>query len=117
MPERKNICPDAERIKEEVCKRHGVAMDDLHRLRRDISNEPRNVTIFLPRCVGRGTSVAGVIRVPNFRLSVFIGLYVSGENLIELFKELLYIIIHIRKRAARTRPVGGTTQPVSFSGL
>jgi len=48
VPESKNLCPDAERIKEEVCKKHGVAMDELHRSRRGISNEPRNATIYLP---------------------------------------------------------------------
>jgi len=45
-PESKNLCPDAERIKEEVCKKHGLAMGELHRSKREISNEPGNVTIF-----------------------------------------------------------------------
>ncbi len=41
--------PDAERIKDEVCKRYEVAMDELHRSRRDISNEPRNGVVYLLR--------------------------------------------------------------------
>jgi hypothetical protein len=31
------------------CRRQGVAMDELHRARRGISNEPRNVAIYLLR--------------------------------------------------------------------
>jgi len=61
VPESKNICPDAEGIKEEVCKKHGVAMDELHRLRRDILNEPRNVTIYLLRSL-RGDNLEEIGR-------------------------------------------------------
>ena len=49
VPESKNLSPDAERIKEEVCRKYGVVMDALHRSRRGISNEPRNVAIYLMR--------------------------------------------------------------------
>jgi chromosomal replication initiation ATPase DnaA len=41
--------PDAERIKDEVCKRYEVAMDELNRSKRDISNEPRNGVVYLLR--------------------------------------------------------------------
>jgi putative transposase len=43
------VYPNAERIKEEVCRKCGVAMDEPHRSRRGILNEPRNVAIYLLR--------------------------------------------------------------------
>ena len=66
--ESKNICPDAERIKEEVCKKHGVAMDKLHRSRIDISHEPRNVAIYLLRSL-RGDNLEEIGR--EFNMSRF----------------------------------------------
>jgi len=36
-----------------VCNTHVVAMDELHRSRKDISNEARNVTIYLLRSLRR----------------------------------------------------------------
>ena len=41
--------PDAERIKEQVCRCYRLVMDELHRSRRGVSNEPRNVAIYLLR--------------------------------------------------------------------
>ncbi len=51
VPESKSLSPDAERIKEEVCRSYGVERVALHRSRRGISNEPRNVAIYLLRAL------------------------------------------------------------------
>jgi chromosomal replication initiation ATPase DnaA len=64
VPESKNLSPDAERIKEEVCRKFGVAMDELHRSRRGISNEPRNVAIYLLRSL-RGDNLEEIGREFN----------------------------------------------------
>jgi chromosomal replication initiation ATPase DnaA len=56
---------DAERIKEQVCRRYRLVMDELHRSRRGVSNEPRNVAIYLLKSlrgsnleeIGRGNSM------------------------------------------------------------
>ncbi len=64
VPESKSISPDAEMIKEEVCRRYGVAMDELYRSRRGISNEPRNVAIYLLRTL-RGDNLEEIGRCFN----------------------------------------------------
>ena len=68
MPDSKNLSPDAERIKEEVCRRYRVAMDELHRSRRGITDEPRNVAIYLLRSL-RGDNLEEIGRefsIPRF---------------------------------------------------
>ena len=64
VPDSKNLSPDAERIKEEVCTRYRVAMDELHRSRRGITNEPRNVAIYLLRSL-RGDNLEEIGREFN----------------------------------------------------
>jgi REP element-mobilizing transposase RayT len=64
VPESKKLSPDAERIKEEVCRKYGVAMEELHRSRRGISNEPRNVAIYLLRSL-RGDNLEEIGREFN----------------------------------------------------
>lgn len=49
VPESRLLAPDVERIKETVCKAYGVDKTHLFVMRRGISNEPRNVTIYLLR--------------------------------------------------------------------
>ena len=64
----KNLSPDAERIKEEVCRRYAVAMDELHSSGRGITNEPRNVAIYLLRSL-RGDNLEEIGRefnIPRF---------------------------------------------------
>lgn len=68
VPESKNLSPDAERIKEEVCRKYGVAMDELHRSRRGISNEPRNWANCLLRSL-LGENLEGMGR--EFNISGF----------------------------------------------
>jgi len=41
------LSPEAARIKEEVYTRYRVAMDELHKSRRGLTNESRNVAIYL----------------------------------------------------------------------
>ena len=49
VPESKALAPDFGKIKETVCRSYGVKEEDLFISRRGISNEPRNVAIFLLR--------------------------------------------------------------------
>jgi putative transposase len=60
----KNLSLDEERIKEEVCRKYGVAMEELHRTRRGISNEPRNMAIYLLRSL-RGDNLEEIGREFN----------------------------------------------------
>ena len=68
MPESKSLSPEAERIKEDVCKSYGVVMDDLLRSRRGILNEPRNVAIYLLRIL-RGDNLEEIGR--HFNINRF----------------------------------------------
>ncbi|MBL7203713.1 MAG: hypothetical protein ISS63_05200 [Desulfobacteraceae bacterium] len=47
IPDSKFLVPDADRIKEEVCKVFGVDRAELYESRRRFSNQPRNVAIYL----------------------------------------------------------------------
>ena len=49
VPESKALAPDFGKIKETVCRSYGVKEEDIFISRRGISNEPRNVAIFLLR--------------------------------------------------------------------
>ena len=49
VPESKALAPDFGKIKETVCRSYCVKEEDLFISRRGISNEPRNVAIFLLR--------------------------------------------------------------------
>ena len=64
VPESKHLSPEAERIKEEVCRKYGIAMDELHRSRRGITNEARNVAIYLLRSL-RGDNLEEIGREFN----------------------------------------------------
>lgn len=49
VPESRTLAPELEKIKEAVCLSYGVKEDELFVSRRGISNEPRNIAIFLQR--------------------------------------------------------------------
>ena len=68
VPESKSLSPDAERIKEEVCRSYGVERVALYRSRRGISNEPRNVAIYLLRTL-RGDNLEEIGR--DFNINRF----------------------------------------------
>ena len=68
VPESKSLSPDAERIKEEVCRSYGVSRDALYISRRGISNEPRNVAIYLLRTL-RGDNLEEIGR--DFNINRF----------------------------------------------
>ena len=91
MPESKNISPDAEMIKEEVCRRYGVAMDELYRSRRGISNEPRNVAIYLLRTL-RGDNLEEIGRYFN------INRFSSVSSVVERTREKISRNRQLRKR-------------------
>jgi putative transposase len=64
VPESRALSPDAERVKEEVCGRYGVERVELYRSRRGISNEPRNMAIYLLRTL-RGDNLEAIGREFN----------------------------------------------------
>ena len=51
VPESRFLAPDVDRIMEEVCKLYKVDKNDLFSSRRGYFNEPRNVSIYLIRCL------------------------------------------------------------------
>ncbi len=55
IPESKFLAPDADRIKEGVCKAFDVDRAELYESRRGLSNEPGNVAIYLLRTLRRDT--------------------------------------------------------------
>ena len=59
--------------KEEVCRKYRVAMEDLHRSRRGISNEPRNVAGNKPASKPQ----LGEVALDNTRISI---LNAAGEE-------------------------------------
>ncbi len=79
VPESKSLSPDAERIKEEVCRSYGVSRDALYISRRGISNEPRNVAIYLLRTL-RGDNLEEIGR--DFNINRFS----SASSVVERMK-------------------------------
>jgi putative transposase len=64
VAESRALSPDAERVKEEVCRSYGVERVELYRSRRGISNEPRNIAIYLLRTL-RGDNLGEIGREFN----------------------------------------------------
>jgi len=64
IPESKFLAPDANRIKEEVCKVFDVARSELYESRRGHSNQPRNVAMYLLRTL-RGDTLEEIRREFN----------------------------------------------------
>ena len=79
VPESKSLSPDAERIKEEVCRSYEVSRDALYISRRGISNEPRNVAIYLLRTL-RGDNLEEIGR--DFNINRFS----SASSVVERMK-------------------------------
>ena len=59
IPESRFLAPDVDRIVEGVCKYYKVSMDDILVSKRGYFNEPRNVAIYLIRCI-RNDTLKGV---------------------------------------------------------
>ena len=59
VPESRFLAPDVDRIVEEVCKYYKVTRDDILVSKRGHFNEPRNVAIYLIRCI-RNDTLKGV---------------------------------------------------------
>jgi REP element-mobilizing transposase RayT len=59
VPESRRLAPEVDRIMEEVCSFYNVKRQDLLASRRGNFNEPRNVAIYLTRCL-RGDTLKGV---------------------------------------------------------
>ncbi len=91
VPESKSLSPDAERIKEEVCRSYGVSRDALYISRRGISNEPRNVAIYLLRTL-RGDNLEEIGR--DFNINRFS----SASSVVERMKGRVSKNRQLRKR-------------------
>jgi putative transposase len=91
VPESKSLSPDAERIKEEVCRSYGVSRDALYISRRGISNEPRNVAIYLLRTL-RGDNLEEIGR--DFNINRFS----STSSVVERMKGRVSKNRQLRKR-------------------
>jgi len=61
IPETKLFRPSSRRIIEGVCMEYGVEEEALMESRRGMTNEPRNVAIYLERCL-RGESLASIAK-------------------------------------------------------
>ena len=61
VPEAKSLAPDTERIKQCVCQTYRVLPEALLKSKRGISNEPRNVAIYLTRFI-RGAGLTEICR-------------------------------------------------------
>ena len=61
IPETKLFAPSSRGIIEEVCTEYGVEEEALMESRRGMTNEPRNVAIYLERCL-RGESLASIAK-------------------------------------------------------
>jgi len=51
IPESRSLAPESERIKKAICNAYGVKESELLLSRRGVLNEPRNVAIYLVRCI------------------------------------------------------------------
>ena len=91
VPESKSLSPDAARIKEEVCRSYGVSRDALYISRRGISNEPRNVAIYLLRTL-RGDNLEEIGR--DFNINRFS----SASSVVERMKGRVSKNRQLRKR-------------------
>jgi len=80
VPESRSLAPDVKKIKETVCRSYGVKEADLFISRRGISNEPRNIAIFLMRNL-KGSKLDDIGREFNVRQ------YSSVSTIIERTKQ------------------------------
>jgi REP element-mobilizing transposase RayT len=91
IPETKALVPCREKIKLAVCKVYKVDITSLYGIRRGIANEPRNVAIYLTRCLRRDSlkEIGKEFKVPN---------YSSVSSIIESMKANLASNKKLRKR-------------------
>ncbi len=80
VPESRSLAPDVKKIKRTVCRSYGVKEADLIISRRGISNEPRNIAIFLMRNL-KGGKLDDIGREFNVRQ------YSSVSTIIERTKQ------------------------------
>ncbi|MBS1258199.1 MAG: Chromosomal replication initiator protein DnaA [Candidatus Scalindua arabica] len=68
IPESKALIPDKEKIRFTVCKAYKVDIASLYGIRRGIINKPRNVAIYLTRCLRRDSlkEIGKEFKVPNY---------------------------------------------------
>lgn len=102
IPDSRSLYPDAERIKEEVFKSYSVDRAELYSLtRRGISNESRNVAIYLLRTL-RGDNLDGDNRlkvIPSDMVVLAAGFVPKSklEKLIEGIEAEVYMVGDCRK--------------------
>lgn len=91
IPQSRRLAPDAEKIREAICKAYGVEESSLLSSRRGVLNEPRNVAIFLMRHL-RGEKLEVIGR--QFGISK----YSSVSSVIEKMKEEMSMDRKLRMR-------------------
>ena len=91
VPHSKSLAPDVKRIKEAVCRSYNVKESVLMEARRGITNEPRNVAVYLMRNL-RGDSLEQIGR------EFMIGKYSTVSNVIERTKAHILRNRKLKKR-------------------
>ena len=96
IPETKALVPCTEKIKLAVCRVYKVDIASLCGIRRGIINEPRNVAIYLTRCLRRDSlkEIGKEFKVPN---------YSSVSSIIENMKATLDCNKKLRKRVDKIK--------------
>jgi hypothetical protein len=96
IPESKVLIPGRKKIKLAVCKVYKVDISSLYGIRRGIINEPRNIAIYLTRCLRRDSlkEIGKEFKIPN---------YSSVSSIIESMKANLASNKKLRKRVDETR--------------
>jgi len=91
IPESRRLAPDAEKIKRAICNAYGIDESAFLSSRRGILNEPRNVAIFLVRCL-RGEKLEEIGR------QFGIAKYSSVSSAIEKMKREISVDRNLRFR-------------------
>ena len=96
VPQSRSLSPDVQRIKEVVCSSYNVKESVLMEARRGITNEPRNVAVYLMRNL-RGDSLEQIGR------EFMIGKYSTVSNVIERTKSHILRNRKLKKRLENLR--------------
>ena len=93
VPQSRSLAPDVQRIKEVVCRSYNVKEKALTEARRGITNEPRNVAVYLMRNM-RGDSLEQIGR--EFKMAK----YSTVSSVIERMKAMIAKDCRLRNRMA-----------------
>lgn len=104
VPESRVLAPDRERIKRVVCKTYHVSEEDLHKSKRGVFNEPRNVAIYLTRRL-RGDGLDQICREFHMKR------YSSASSAIERVRVQVLKDRQLKKRIEKLRLMLIKSQP------